>query len=135
MSTITGIFTIGRDATAIGDGKGANFSVAENHVKKVNGDFKTHTTWYEVVIFGYQVEKALKDAKKGLKINIAGDFSTEDYTIKSGEKKTQLKINCYKFDVFDILKSGGKNKDESNNDYKKAENTNDNQLVDDDLPF
>ncbi len=135
MSTITGIFTVGKDAQSIGSAGTVVFSIAENHSKKNGDEWKTITSWFEAVCFGKQAEKALTDIKKGVKVFISGEFSTDAYKTQSGEEKQQLKIMVNKFQILD--KKQNDNSSSTSKEYEKAKNTTplNDYVLDDDIPF
>ena len=93
-NSISGIFTLGRDAELKYSGSGMailSFTAANN---TGFGD-KKRVTWYRVTLFGKRAEGKLIDfLKKGAHTFIVGEISQSAYTAQDGTEKTTLEINC-----------------------------------------
>jgi single-strand DNA-binding protein len=65
----------------------ANFSVAVGERKKVDGEWRDHTEWFNVVLFGKTAETAGEWLKKGSGVYVSGRLQTRSYDGKDGEKR------------------------------------------------
>ena len=54
------------------------FSLATSESRQVDGDWKTKTTWHNIVMFGKQVESAEKRFAKGMLVYIDGKIDNSE---------------------------------------------------------
>lgn len=91
MNTITIVGNLGQDPelsyTTGGKAK-VRFSIADT--RKV-GEEK-ETTWHRCVAWGEQAEQIAANISKGQRVIVTGRYKTDEYTTKSGEKKTQMEV-------------------------------------------
>lgn len=79
-----------------GEGKeGLRFNFAISN--KVKDEFKT--TWFQVTLFGFQVEKLKDDLMKGDMVLVHGKVGSSDYTAKDGNEKTSFTITATSVEV------------------------------------
>jgi single-strand DNA-binding protein len=61
------------------------------------------TTWYQVILFGYQAEQAKKSLTKGSNIYVEGRLRPQQIKDKQGEPHTVLEISGTAFRCLDTL--------------------------------
>lgn len=91
MNSITIVGNLGQDPelsfTQSGKAK-VRFSVADT--RKV-GEEK-ETTWHRCVAWGEQAEQIAANISKGQRVIVTGRYKTDEYTTKTGEKRTQMEV-------------------------------------------
>lgn len=125
MKSITIAGNIGKAAelrqTQNGDAV-ASFNVAVNDKRD-----KDQTYWFTCTLWGKRAQALSQYLTKGQKVTVQGDLTTREY-----EGKTYLQVN-----VADVVLQGGKadNGGQSQSGYGGQSSYNNNQDLDDDLPF
>ena len=97
---------IGRDAEVrtVGDGKVANFSVAEN----IGFDKSKKTQWWSCALWGKRGESLAPHLTKGSAVTVCGEVSVREYDGKDGTRKHELTCR-----VLDVALQGGRDSQES----------------------
>ncbi len=110
----------------------ANFTLAtsETYKDRTSGERKSITEWHNVVVWRGLAEIAEKYLKKGSQIYIEGKLRSRQWQDKDGQNRYTTEI------VADTMQMVGKRDDNANNESTPSspeiENNNE---VDDDLPF
>ena len=136
-ATVTG--NVGQDAVvreAAGK-KVMNFSVAHSErYKDKNGDYQERTTWVKVDQWGTDFPVA-KFLVKGARVVVSGTPSTDSYTDKQGETKTNLKITIRNFQDLWIASSPAFGTGEKSEAKPKITQEQGSELLaaEEDLPF
>ena len=104
-------------------------ATAEKWKDKNTGDWKDHTEWHQVVVFGTQAIYASKYLSKGSMVAVEGALRTEKYTDSNGIEKWTTKIICR-----DLQGLDKKPATQSPKEPKQSYNQNQNNM-DDDIPF
>jgi single-strand DNA-binding protein len=92
---------IGRDAEVrnVGDGKVANFSVAEN----IGFGDNKKTQWWSCALWGVRGEKLAAYLTKGSAVTVCGEVTVREYDGKDGTRKHELQCR-----VIDVALQGGR---------------------------
>jgi single-strand DNA-binding protein len=113
--TIAAVFPgrVGQDPElrAAGQGHVLGFSVATEHREKVDGQWKSVTTWVRVSIFGARAESLSKVLAKGSSVVVRGTLSLREYTDRQGQVRTSLDCRADDVELF-----GGKAKHDGDGD-------------------
>lgn len=133
MANIQVLGKLGKDVEikTVGQNTVAQFSLAET----VGFGEKKQTIWYDVSIWGKRAESGLVDyLSKGRELLVYGELMTTEHN-----GKTYLKINANDVKLTQGTKENTGNQQPQNQGYAQKEqpqqNTNQNNGLDDDLPF
>lgn len=87
----------------------ANFTVADNSFRRdENGDWQqTDATFWDVAVFGGQVDRVAEHVTKGQRVMVTGRIHTNEWTDKSGNRRRDLRVKAEEVAV--SLKFGAKN--------------------------
>ena len=85
--------------------KVGNFSMATSRSWKVGEEWKSESTWHNVVIWGKDSDKS-NLITKGSAVMVRGRISVEKWTDKTGIEKQTNKINAYSVEILVNEKSG-----------------------------
>lgn len=77
----------------------ANFSIATNERVKDGDQWKDHTEWHTIVVWGKQAENCEKFLDKGSKVAVEGKIRTRAYQDKGGNdrKSTEVVVDRVEF--------------------------------------
>lgn len=71
----------------------ANFTVAENHQRKVGSEWQDDgATFYRVAVFGKAAENVAEQLSKGTPVLVKGRFKTREYESRDGGKGLSLDV-------------------------------------------
>ena len=70
----------------------ANFSLATSDSKKVDGEWKKHTEWHNIVAFGKQAENIGEHLQSGNKVAVEGKLQTSSWEDQQGVKKYKTEV-------------------------------------------
>lgn len=136
LNKVTIIGNLGADPETRTTASGAvvcNLRVAVNERVKKGDEWKDHTEWFRVVVFGKTAENCAKFLAKGRQVYVEGKLRANKWTDKDGVEKTTTEIVA-----FDVKFLGGGKKDGGGNGAADTGN-NDNGSVggdpDSDIPF
>ena len=65
----------------------ATVGLAVNESRKVDGEWKTETTWVNLVFFGQKAENAVNVLEKGDSIVVESKYQKREYENEAGEKR------------------------------------------------
>jgi single-strand DNA-binding protein len=117
MASVNKVILLGNlgnkpDIKYTGDGKAiANLSIATSKawVDKNSGEKKETTQWHRVTLFGKRAQIANQYCKKGTKVYIEGELTTNKYKDKdTGKDKYSTQIVVDSFNGSFQMVSGGK---------------------------
>lgn len=110
------------------------FTIAVNNGEKTNtGEYEETTTWIRCTAWGKQGESIARFVEKGSLLAVSGKLSLNEWTNKEGVVKRDLEMNVSEYTVISSNK-----KSETKEMAKSASvstSTNNQHLVDDDIPF
>jgi len=92
---------------------------------------KDKTCWIKVTCFNKTAELAQKYLHKGAKIAVTGILDQDKWTTESGEIKTLIKLIA---NNIEFIKTDGRGFD-SNDSQNSNQQSNNNDGIDDDIPF
>tara|TARA_Y100000114_G_scaffold155628_1_gene180297 strand:- start:1368 stop:1745 length:378 start_codon:yes stop_codon:yes gene_type:complete len=69
-----------------------NLSIATNERRKVQGEWKPHTEWHRVTVFGNQATTCSKNLTKGSYVVLHGRVSKQTYTDKENIERTSYEV-------------------------------------------
>lgn len=77
----------------------ANINVATNERRKTGDEWKEHTEWHRVVVWGKTAENCEKYLAKGSKIAVEGRIQTNEWEDKEGatRRTTEIVANNVEF--------------------------------------
>lgn len=71
------------------------FSLATSENRKdKDGNWKEHTEWHRVVVFGKLAENCGQYLKKGRQVYVEGSISSRSYKDKEGQERTMYEIRA-----------------------------------------
>lgn len=70
----------------------ANLRIATNERVKDGDEWKDHTEWHTVVVFGKQAENCERFLDKGSKVAVEGKIRTRQYEDKDGNQRRNTEI-------------------------------------------
>jgi len=82
----------------------ANFSIALNERRKIDGEIVKETTWVDLVAYGIQADLIMKLLKKGAMVAVIAKYEKRPYETAEGEKRT---FHGHTLQFFDVLKFAG----------------------------
>lgn len=112
-----------------------NLRVAVNERRKDGDEWKDHTEWFTVVVFGKTAENAGQYLAKGRQVAVDGRLQTREWKDKTGATRKDTEIVAHEL-IF--IGGGGDEKGASpSNGRKPAPKAapDEGGFVDDDLPF
>jgi len=86
--------------------KVANFSLATNKSKLVNGEWKKETEWHRIILWKNLAEKAEKSLRKGMLAFVEGEIHTNKWTDKDGQERTKTEINANTLQIIPSSNTG-----------------------------
>lgn len=94
--TITGRATADADLKYTPGGMAcASFTVADNHSKKVNGEWVDDgATFLRVKVWKHQAEECAERVRKGTRVTVTGQLRQQNWETKDGEKRTTFEVNA-----------------------------------------
>ena len=111
----------------------ANFSVATDRKwKNKQGEKQEETEWHRCVSFGRTAEVCGEYLHKGSLVYIEGRLQTRDWEDKDGNKRYTTQVNVRQFQFLD--KKGDTQQDSVRNQQMNIQ-TNNGDLIEDDIPF
>lgn len=123
-NTVTLVGNIGADPKleSKGDLKYLRFSLAvnESYKPKDSDEWKTTTTWFNLVVFGKQAEGLSKVLRKGASVAVSGKLQNKAREV-DGKKMWNLEVNVRQVD---ILTSAKKPLEDLNDDSDMGDDSN-----------
>ena len=123
MNIITLIGNLGRDSELRKTETGRDvlsFSVACSRSYKVQNEWKTETTWFDVCIWGDRARKLQSALTKGTKVFVYGEIRQRNFLSSLGHKRTAYEVVAEKIHTLVSTpsgsSSGGSKKDEESQD-------------------
>lgn len=87
-----------------------NASVACDYQKKEGNEYKRHTMWIRVVVFGKRAESLAKVLVKGMRVAATGDMQLNEFTDRGGEKRTTVEVIANDIEPLFDKKEGGEHR-------------------------
>ena len=128
LNRVTLIGNLGRDPEVrytTGGTPVANLSVATTERIKEGSEWKDHTEWHKVVVWGGQAEMAGEMLRKGSRVYVEGPLRSSDWTDKDGVKRYKTEVKAAR-----LIPLGQTQRAESKEEPGEPE-----ELMDDDIPF
>lgn len=85
----------------------AKFSLAVSRNRKVNGEKKEETEWFNIVVWRQLAEICEKYLHKGSKVYIEGRIQQRKYTDREGVQRTAMDIIANDMEMLDSKASSG----------------------------
>lgn len=82
-------------------------SVACDYQKKEGNEYKRHTMWIRVIVFGKRAESLAKVLTKGMRVAASGDMQLSEFTGRDGEKRTSVELIANDIEPLFDRKEGG----------------------------
>jgi single-strand DNA-binding protein len=123
------------------------FSIATDDRVRVNGEWTKHTTWFRVTVFGKQAEACSQYLTRGRPVHVVGRVRTEEWTDRDNKSRYTNEVTAdhvYFVGPRDDREAGARADSEHEYDQRnrekggkerKAEDENQTDLTDDDVPF
>ncbi len=74
----------------------ANFSLAVNRSRQIDGEWQTETEWFNVSAWGRSAEYVAERVKKGSKVFVSGRLSSRSYIADNGETRFSMEVSAFK---------------------------------------
>lgn len=111
-----------------------SIAVSEQWTDKSTGEKQEHTEWLRIVLNNRLGEVAQQYLKKGSKVYIEGSLRTRKWTDKDGKEQFTTEIRGDQMQMLDN-KPGGYGEQQATQQSQKHSRPQQNQDLDDDLPF
>ena len=85
----------------------ANLRIATNERVKDGDEWKDHTEWHSVVVFGKQAENCEKYLDKGSKVAVEGKIRTRQWEDKEGNQRRSTEIVADRVEFMTRPDNGG----------------------------
>jgi single-strand DNA-binding protein len=111
----------------------ANFTVATNERRKdKDGNWKEHTEWHKIVVFGKTAENCSQYLKQGSQVYIEGSIASRKYKDKEGQERQIYEIRASQV-LFLTMGKGKPDNIAADSDLPPDEQ--EPKLQDDNIPF
>ncbi len=80
----------------------ANFSLAVNRSRQIDGEWQTETEWFNVSAWGRSAEYVAERVKKGSKVFVSGRLSSRSYIADNGETRFSMVVSAFRVIPLDL---------------------------------
>ncbi len=74
-----------------------------------NGEIKERTDWIPLVCYGKVAVSVEESLKKGMKVEVKGQLSTNSWTDKEGNKKSKMQVKVLEYEIKNTARRDGDN--------------------------
>jgi single-strand DNA-binding protein len=108
-----------------------NFTLATTEKRKdKDGNWKDHTEWHKIVVFGKLAENCGQYLKQGRQVYVEGAIASRTYKDKEGQEK-----KVYEIRAFQVLFLGKSKSESSSAEADLPPDEQEPKLQDDSIPF